>query len=236
MPESSLTVGVLGGMGPMATIDLLQRIIRLTPALDDVDHIRTLVDNNPKVPSRINYLINRQGENPAPVLASMAASLESMGADFLVMPCNTAHLYAQEIESAVRIRFLNMVELTVERVATQVRASKVGLLASTAVHQTKLYESIFASQGIATVVPDDALQSRLMKLIMAIKAGDLNESDLLQRIVEDMIAEQAECVVIACTELSALGDSLDVPVPVIDASQCLAEVVVQHALGGKAYE
>ena len=236
MPESSLTVGVLGGMGPMATIDLLQRIIRLTPALDDVDHIRTLVDNNPKVPSRINYLINRQGENPAPVLASMAASLESMGADFLVMPCNTAHLYAQEIESAVRIRFLNMVELTVERVATQVRASKVGLLASTAVHQTKLYESIFASQGIATVVPDDALQSRLMKLIMAIKAGDLNESDLLQRIVEDMIAEQAECVVIACTELSALGDSLDVPVPVIDASQCLAEVVVQLALGGKAYE
>ena len=236
MPESSLTVGVLGGMGPMATIDLLQRIIRLTPALDDVDHIRTLVDNNPKVPSRINYLINRQGENPAPVLASMAASLESMGADFLVMPCNTAHLYAQEIESAVRIRFLNMVELTVERVATQVRASKVGLLASTAVHQTKLYESIFASQGIATVVPDDALQSRLMKLIMAIKAGDLNESDLLQRIVEDMIAEQAECVVIACTELSALGDSLDVHVPVIDASQCLAEVAVQIALGGKAYQ
>jgi len=81
MSESSLTIGVLGGMGPMATIDLLQRIIRLTPALDDVDHIRTLVDNNPKVPSRINHLINRQGENPAPVLVSMAESLESMGAD-----------------------------------------------------------------------------------------------------------------------------------------------------------
>jgi len=236
MPESSLTIGVLGGMGPMATIDLLLRIIRLTPALDDVDHIRTLVDNNPKVPSRINYLIKRHGENPAPVLVSMAKSLESMGADLLVMPCNTAHLYAEEIESAVHIRFLNMVELTVELVATQVHASRVGLLASTAIHQTKLYESIFASRGLATVVPDDALQSQLMKLIMAIKAGDSNESDLLQRIVEIMLAEQAECVVIACTELSALGDSLDVHVPVIDASQCLAEVAVQLALGGKAYE
>ena len=236
MSESSLTIGVLGGMGPAATVDLLQRIIRLTPALDDVDHIRTLVDNNPQVPSRIDYLIKQQGENPAPVLASMAESLESMGADLLVMPCNTAHLYTQEIESAVRIQLLNMVELTVERVATQVQASKVGLLASTAIHQTKLYESIFAKKGVATIVPDDALQSRLMKLIMAIKAGDLSESDLLQRIVEKMLAEQAECVVIACTELSALGDSLDVHVPVIDASQCLAEVAVQLALGGKAYE
>ncbi|MBT6586627.1 MAG: amino acid racemase [Gammaproteobacteria bacterium] len=236
MPESSLTIGVLGGMGPTATIDLLQRIIRLTPALDDVDHIRTLVDNNPQVPSRINYLIKRQGENPAPVLVSMAESLESMGADLLVMPCNTAHLYAPEIESAVSIRFLNMVELTVERVATQVQASKVGLLASTAIHQTKLYESIFADRGVATMVPDDALQFQLMKLIMAIKAGDLSESNLLQTIVENMLEEQAECVVIACTELSALVDSLDVPVPVIDASQCLAEVAVQLALGGKAYE
>jgi len=194
------------------------------------------VDNNPQVPSRINYLIKRQGENPAPVLVSMAESLESMGADLLVMPCNTAHLYAPEIESAVSIRFLNMVELTVERVATQVQASKVGLLASTAIHQTKLYESIFADRGVATMVPDDALQFQLMKLIMAIKAGDLSESNLLQTIVENMLGEQAECVVIACTELSALVDSLDVPVPVIDASQCLAEVAVQLALGGKAYE
>jgi aspartate racemase len=131
---------------------------------------------------------------------------------------------------------LNMVELTVERVATQVQASKVGLLASTAIHQTKLYESIFADRGVATMVPDDALQFQLMKLIMAIKAGDLSESNLLQTIVENMLGEQAECVVIACTELSALVDSLDVPVPVIDASQCLAEVAVQLALGGKAYE
>ena len=236
MSKSSLTIGVLGGMGPAATIDLLRRIISLTPASNDVDHIRTLVDNNPQVPSRINYLIKQKGDNPAPVLVSMAESLESMGADLLVMPCNTAHLYAPEIESAVSIRFLNMVELTVERVATQVQAGKVGLLASTAIHQTKLYESIFADRGLATMVPDDALQAQLMKLIMAIKAGDLSESDLLQRIVENMLAEQAQCVVIACTELSALGDSLDVPVPVIDASQCLAEVAVQLALGGKAYE
>ena len=94
MPESSLTIGVLGGMGPTATIDLLQRIIRLTPALDDVDHIRTLVDNNPQVPSRINYLIKRQGENPAPVLVKMAQGLSAQGADFLIMPCNTAHCIA----------------------------------------------------------------------------------------------------------------------------------------------
>jgi aspartate racemase len=236
MSKSSLTIGVLGGMGPAATIDLLRRIISLTPASNDVDHIRTLVDNNPQVPSRINYLIKQKGDNPAPVLVSMAESLESMGADFLVMPCNTAHLYAEEIESAVRIRLLSMVDLTVEHVANQVQANKVGLLASTAVHQTKLYEKIFSDKGVATIVPDNALQSQLMNLIISVKAGDLRESNLLQRIVETMLEEQAECVVIACTELSALVDSLDVPVPVIDASQCLAEAAVQLALGRKAYE
>ena len=68
MPDPTLTVGVLGGMGPLATLDLLQRIIALTPATDDADHIRTLVDNNPRVPSRIDYFLHQRGENPGPVM------------------------------------------------------------------------------------------------------------------------------------------------------------------------
>ena len=107
------TVGILGGMGPDATIDLMARVIRTTPAEDDADHIRMLVDNNPKVPSRIKAIIEGTGESPAPCLAAMAQGLEKQGADFLVMPCNTAHFYFDEIAGSVSIPFVNLIDLTV---------------------------------------------------------------------------------------------------------------------------
>ncbi|RLB91348.1 MAG: aspartate racemase RacD, partial [Deltaproteobacteria bacterium] len=87
---SEKIVGILGGMGPEATVDLMQRIISLTPALDDIDHIRCIVDNNPKVPSRIKAIIEGDGEDPGPCMADMGRRLESWGADFLVIACNTA--------------------------------------------------------------------------------------------------------------------------------------------------
>ena len=86
-------VGILGGMGPEATVELMRRVIELTPANDDCDHIRMLVDNNPKVPSRIKALLEGNKESPLPVLIDMALGLEKSGADFLVMPCHTAHAY-----------------------------------------------------------------------------------------------------------------------------------------------
>ncbi len=83
-------VGIIGGMGPEATVDLMRRIIANTPALDDIDHIRCIVDNNPKIPSRIKALIEADGESPGPVMAAMGKSLEAYGVDFLAIPCNTA--------------------------------------------------------------------------------------------------------------------------------------------------
>jgi aspartate racemase len=91
-------LAIIGGMGPEATVDLMLRVINATPARDDQDHIRMLVDNNPKVPSRINALVDGSGESPAPALISMARGLASLGADFLAVPCNTAHHYLREVQ------------------------------------------------------------------------------------------------------------------------------------------
>ncbi len=96
------TVGILGGMGPEATIDLMQRIIRLTPALDDADHIRCIVDNNPKVPSRIKAIIEGDGEDPGPCMADMGRRLGAWGADFLAIACNTAHYYYDAVRASRR--------------------------------------------------------------------------------------------------------------------------------------
>ncbi|MEM6545430.1 MAG: aspartate/glutamate racemase family protein, partial [Pseudomonadota bacterium] len=102
------TVGIIGGMGPEATVDLMSRVIALTPATDDADHIPMLVDNNSQVPSRIAALLEGTGTSPEPVLIAMAERLQHMGAQLLAMPCNTAHHYHQAVQAAVQIPFLDM--------------------------------------------------------------------------------------------------------------------------------
>src|ERR1700760_783522 len=116
-PTHEKVIGVIGGMGPEATVDFLHRLVARTPARDDADHLHVLVDNNPKIPSRIAALIDGTGEDPAPVLCAMAKGLEAQGADFLVMPCNTAHYYLPAIAGSVAIPMLDMVALSVRKLA-----------------------------------------------------------------------------------------------------------------------
>ena len=102
-------VGILGGMGPEATVDLMRRVIAATPARDDCDHLHMIVDCNPDVPSRIAALVEGTGENPAPELARMAQRLETAGAGMLAIACNTAHAYADDIRAAVSVRLATVI-------------------------------------------------------------------------------------------------------------------------------
>jgi aspartate racemase len=228
------TVGIIGGMGPEATVDLMQRVIQATPAQDDQDHLRMLVDNNPKVPSRIKALLEGSGEDPAPVLVRMARDLERWGADFLAIPCNTAHHFHPTIQAAVGIPVLNMIELTAERIwldAPDIR--KVGLLASTAVIRTDLYRKSLACKGVEVVHPGDASQDQVLAAIRAIKAQTFSPAslDALNRAVEDLIARKAGVVLIACTELSIVAKRLRIGVRAYDSAQLLAEAIVSTAIG-----
>src|SRR3989304_4023725 len=144
----SKTIGIIGGMGPEATVDLMARVIRATPAQDDADHIRMIVDNDPGVPSRIKALLDGTGESPGPYLVAMARRLESWGADVLAMPCNTAHYYHGEIRAAVAIPVLHMIDLTAATVAQQRPGQNhVGILAATAVIRTGLDATAFDRWG-----------------------------------------------------------------------------------------
>src|SRR6056297_774062 len=110
-------VGILGGMGPEATILLMQKVLAAVPAQDDADHVPLIVHQNPLVPSRIKALIEGNGPDPMPVLMSMAQDLERAGAQALAMPCNTAHHYALAVANATSLPFLNMIELTARHLA-----------------------------------------------------------------------------------------------------------------------
>lgn len=223
-------VGILGGMGPEATVDLMRRVIAATPATDDSDHIHMLVDNNPAVPSRIAALIEGTGPSPLPELVRMAEGLAASGATMLAMPCNTAHYYARGIAEAVPLPFLNMVTLTAERIAAMVPVgARVGLLASTAVFKIGLYEKALARRGLSIDKP--RRQDDVMAMIRAVKAGDTGASQrkMLADVADQLAQNGAAVVLVACTELSIIADSITGTVPVLDALDVLANEIVTQA-------
>ncbi|MBR7890118.1 amino acid racemase [Marinomonas sp. A79] len=227
-------VGIIGGMGPEATVDLMQRIIDETPAADDVDHIRVLVDNNPKVPSRIKALIEGHGESPAPCMISMAQGLVKQGADFLVIPCNTAHHYYPDVAASVDVPVINLIELTAGHAKRQQPdLTKVGLLASSALQMIHLYEPWFAQHNTDILYPEPALQQQVMELIKAVKANKhtMQQIEQYNHAADNLAAQGAQCLVVACTELSVIGDQLTTSLPVYDASDLLAKAIVRDALG-----
>jgi len=201
------TVGVIGGMGPEATVDFLRRIVAATPARDDADHIRVLVDNNPKIPSRIAALIAGIGEDPTPVLIAMARGLERQGADFLTIPCNTAHYYLPAIADAVRIPVLDMIGLSVAALAAlSPKPRKIGMLASPAVRMVGLYAKHLGNVGLESLFPDKAGESAVFEIISAVKANAVTEEHRSNyaRASAQLIEEGADAFLIACTELSLL--------------------------------
>src|ERR1700744_6603638 len=147
-------VGIIGGMGPEATVDLMRRVIAKTPSSDDQDHVHLIVENKPKIPSRIAHLIDGTGADPTPELTRIALNLQRAGADALAIPCNTAHAYAHSIRRAVSIPLLDMVDLTVDRIAGSRSVARVALLASTAVSATEWYGKAFANHRIAVLHPE----------------------------------------------------------------------------------
>ncbi len=225
--------GIIGGMGPEATVDLMQRVIHFTKAKDDIDHVHCVVDNNPQVPSRIKALLEGGGVSPGPCMAEMGKKLEQWGVDFLCIPCNTAHNYYKDVCDAVSIPVLNMIELTVAAIhALYPDAKKAGILASPAVRLTKIYEEPCRRLGIEPVYATPDKEQQLLSVIKKIKTGDTSKTvyDSYHEVIADVCEQGADAFAIACTELGILHDA-KYPRPVVDAADALAKAIVGIAKG-----
>ncbi len=223
------TVGVIGGMGPQATVDFLARIVAATPAQVEEDHIHVLVDNNPHVPSRLAALLDGTGESPLPTLIAMAKGLEAQGAALLTMPCNTAHYYLPQIAQAVSIPFLDMVTLALARLsALSPKPRRVAVLATPAVRKIGLYAARLAVAGFDPVFPYTPEEEKLLRVIRAVKANDTGDA---VRADYAAVAKSldADAYLIACTELSVLGPPAGLTHPVVDALDALVNETVQQA-------
>jgi aspartate racemase len=223
-------VGILGGMGPEATVLLMSRIIAATPARDDADHVPLIVDQNPQVPSRIRHLIEGTGEDPGPVLAAMAQRLQRAGAEALAMPCNTAHHYAPAIRAAATVPLIDMVALSAAHAARLAGAGgAVGILASPAVRQTGLFDRAFAAAGITPVhAPDEAATLRAIRSIKAKGANPEARADLAAASAA-LLSRGAQVQMIACTEFSLIPEAVDARATAFDTLDQLVEGIIAFA-------
>jgi len=229
MPEK--IIGILGGMGPEATIDLFYKIIKFTPAEKDQEHLRIIIDNNPKIPDRTAAILGK-GEDPLPALQETAQNLEKAGADFIVIPCNTAHYFLSSIQESVNIPVLNMIEETAKETKKRIpQIKKVGLLASIGVYKSEIYHQHFKKFNIEVISPQEKDKEEVMKVIYTIKAGDLSKrvKKNILKITQKLIDKGAEAIIAGCTEIPLILKEGDVSVPLIDPTQILARIAVQKA-------
>ena len=229
MPEK--IIGILGGMGPEATIDLFYKIIKFTPAEKDQDHLRIIIDNNPKIPDRTAAILGK-GEDSLLALQETAQNLEKAGADFIIIPCNTAHYFLLSIQESVKIPILNMIEETAKETRKKISPiQKVGLLASIGIYKTKIYYQHFKKFNIEVISPEEKDKEKIMKIIYAVKAGDLSEEvkKNIISITQKLIDKGAEVIIAGCTEIPLILKEGDVSVPLIDPTQVLAKAAVQKA-------
>ncbi|MGL4320888.1 MAG: aspartate/glutamate racemase family protein [Paracoccaceae bacterium] len=230
-------VGILGGMGPQATILIMQKVLDAVAAQDDADHIPLIVDQNPQVPSRIAYLLEGKGQDPSPVLARMARRLVACGAEALAMPCNTAHHFAGAIRAAVNVPFLDMVAISVAHAAVLAGpGGTVGILASPAVRKVGLFEQRFAAAGLQPIYPTD--ETSMLAAIRQIKSHGPQEAarSALNAASDELLAKGASVQMIACTEFSLIPDAIAPGVSAFDTLDLLAQAIKEFAQHHSAKE
>lgn len=223
------TIGILGGMGPLATADLFRKIVFLTGAGGDNEHIRIYIDNNTRIPDRTAAILSG-GQDPVPEMAAALRNLEACGADCIVMPCNTAHHFLPRIQAMTEIPVLNMLDITAEVCAETRPGKRAGILATRGTLATGLYDRALAARGVDCVLPDEPGRDMLMTAIYdGVKKGAplAPMRDGIVSLLERMRGEGAGYFVLACTELPIVREVLDLPGDFVDPTTELARAAIR---------
>ena len=225
------SIGILGGMGPMATADLFQKIVALTKADSDNDHIRIYIDNNPQIPDRTTAIL-KGGKDPVPQMLDALRHLEACGADCIVMPCNTAHYFLDRLQPETKIPFISILESTATACAAAHPGKTACILATTGTLCTGIYEKALSQEGVAYLLPGDRHREILMDGIYRIKAGErLTDPAPFQGMLEDLQAAGADYFILGCTELPLAVEQLSLSGSFVDPTLELAKAAIRFCGG-----
>jgi aspartate racemase len=238
-PRKAFKIGVVGGVGPLATVDFMAKVVRVTEARRDQDHIKMIVEQNPQIPDRTEHLVHG-GTDPTIALFAACKKLEAADADLIAIPCNTAHAFVERIQPHLRIPVLNMLDETMAQIAARFPGRTVGLLATSGTVQSGVYAKAAERAGITMIVPDAMHQARVMGAIFGsrgVKAGYTEgecRDDLLAA-VRHLTECGAQVVILGCTELPLILQQderfaiADRSIALLDPTMLLAAACVRHA-------
>lgn len=228
-PTTYRTVGVLGGMGALATVDFLQKLVAATPATRDQEHVPLLVRFCPEIPDRADALLGR-GPSPETALVAAAHEIERGGAQCLAIPCNTAHAWHDAIARAVSIPILHIADAALLAVSRLGAPDAVGLLATTGTLRSGIYQLRGGPDVGWISSSDDEQEHWVMPGIRAIKANRLDEAaGLLRKAAQALVARGAKSIVMGCTEIPIALARQDLGVPLVDSTLALAQACVAWA-------
>jgi len=217
-------IGVLGGMGPLATVDFINKLIRLTPARCDQEHIPLLVYSVPQIPDRSDHILHHSA-SPLPGMLEGVRNLTQSGVGCIVVPCHTAHYWYPELQSATEVEIFNIAEITVDMLSEKPAVQRVGLLATEGTIRAGIYQQTLAKQDLTPIVPGKSTQDKITEIIAWVKANRIKESaSLLQEVVEELLADGSDRIILACTEIPLVTDHLDTHLNslCLDATEALA--------------
>lgn len=223
------SIGILGGMGPLATADLFRKIVLMTKAGCDNDHIRIYIDNNASIPDRTAAILYG-GVNPVPVMAESLKKLEDCGADCIILPCNTAHYFLPQLQEMTKIPILSMLDATAAACAKIYPGRTAAILATKGTLATGLYENALTKHHVAYLAPNAKEQDALMRVIYdGVKASakpEVYRKDMKQ-VISTMTRRGADYFILGCTELPVAAELLKLPQPTIDPTTELAKAAIR---------
>lgn len=231
MERNTRTVGVIGGLGPLATLDFFDRILRRTRTYKESDHLRLIIDNNTKIPDR-NAFTRGEGPSPGPALAASARGLQEAGADLVVMACNTAHAWEGDIRAALTVPFISMIETTTLAV-TDLRPTAAGVLAVDACLSAGLYQNALETAGVKSLLLPAESQRTFMELIYRVKSGDTGETvkRAMATLARRLEAQGAEVIIAGCTEIPLVLTADDIEGELVSSTDALVERTIVEAGG-----
>jgi aspartate racemase len=226
------TVGVLGGMGPAATVDLLDKIVRHTSAVRDQDHVPLVIWHAPQIPDRIAAL--HGGASPEPMLREGARALRAMGAEAIAIACNTAHHWADAVKEVSGLPLLHIADAALAEVATERADGRRILLATEATYALGLYERAARAHGVALTLPDAATRTRIAEVIRQVKSGDLAAARAhLPHALAPWQPASTDRFILACTELPMAIQGTAFEAKSIDPTLALARAIIRFAMNNK---
>lgn len=227
-----LTVGIIGGMGPYATLEFFQSVLKHTPAEKDWEHLHVLIDNNPKIPSRTRAFLYNEAD-PVPMMVESANRLSDAGADFVVLPCNSAHYFLPRVRQCCKVNFIDMIDVTSLAVLA-LGSQTVGLLAGEVTVLGRLYEDRLCEKGVKVLQVTDEDQVVVREIIEDVKHAhvDTVTYDKMNRLIAGLKKRGADTIILGCTELPVVMPGVTVGCLIVDSVDVLAKAVVARAKQG----